>query len=94
MNLLTNYPDELVHITAKLLQNSYPDDMYPYCSGISCSNCIAYDSTSDRSFCKIENWCSENAKHVIDNANDIVWRTFADAFLNTFTLQKYPHLYV
>ena len=94
MNQLTNYPDELVLITIRLLQNSYQNPIYPYCGKTACDNCIAFDSKSERSRCKIKNWCKKNAKYLTDTRGNIAWESFADAFLNTFTLQKYPHLYI
>lgn len=94
MNRLINYPDELASITIRLLQNNYQNPTYPYCGKTACNDCIAFDSKSERSRCKIENWCAENAKYLTDTSGNIVWKSFADAFLSTFTLQKYPHLYV
>ena len=94
MNQLTDYPDELASITVILLQNYCQDPIYPYCSKIACNVCIAFDSKSERSTCKIKNWCAENAKYLTYTRGNIAWKSFADVFLNTFTLQKYPHLYV
>lgn len=94
MNLLTNYPDELASITVILLQNDHQDLIYPYCGKTACNVCIAFDSKSKLGTCKIKNWCAENAKYLTNANGNIAWENFADAFLNTFTLQKYPHLYV
>ena len=95
MNLLTNYPDELVVLTAELLSKPKANSKFPYCSEIvHCSSCSCFNADKDRvSNCLIASWCRANGVHLLSD-NEIDWESFADAFLNTFTLQKYPHFYV
>lgn len=95
MNLLTNYPDSLVVLTAELLSKSRRGHEFPYCYNIrNCADCTCYNTKEYRtSNCAIEAWCKENDVHLHPNS-EINWESFADAFLNTFTLQKYPHFYV
>lgn len=94
MNLLTNYPDSLVVLTAELLSRPKNGYKYPYCDDIvHCSSCKCFNTKETPSSCLIETWCMVNNIHLSSDW-DIDWESFADAFLNTFTLQKYPHFYV
>ena len=95
MNRLINYPDALVVPTAELLSKPKRNGEYPYCSTIvPCNSCTCFNSDKDKtSNCVIEAWCLSNDVHLHSNSK-IDWESFADAFLSTFTLQKYPHFYV
>ena len=95
MNLLTNYPDSLVVPTVELLSKPKCNGEFPYCNTIApCNSCACFNTDKIKpSNCAIEAWCIANDVHLLSNS-EIDWESFADAFLNTFTLQKYPHFYV
>ena len=95
MNRLINYPDELVVSTAELLFRPKHGKLFPYCHDvIHCTSCNCFNTKENKtSNCSIEAWCQNNRIHLRSNL-EIDWESFADAFLNTFTLQKYPHFYV
>ena len=94
MNLFTNYPDSLVISTIELLSRPKCGKLFPYCHEVQCSSCNCFNTNKNKvSNCLIEAWCIENNIY-LDLTYKVNWESFADAFLNTFTLQKYPHFYV